>query len=113
MKVFISQPMSSRTDEEVFETRNKIKQYMIKHLANKCKPEEIEFISAYDDPFSMNLTEEDLKGKRENVYRLGHAIELLSEADCVAFANDHNSRGCKGEKAICNLYNIPYIVTPV
>ena len=111
MKVFISQPMSSRTDEEVFEMRRRLKHHMILHCLNKYKPEDIEFLSTYDDQYNLNLTKEDLEGKKENIFRLGHAIQLLAEADFVIFAPDfYTSRGCKTEYKICNLYNIPFYV---
>ena len=63
MKVFISQPMSSRTDEEIFEMRDEIKRIVMSPILKNrfgYDESEVEFLSTYDDEFNTNLTEEEL-----------------------------------------------------
>ena len=116
MKVFISQPMSSRTDEEIFEMRDEIKRIVMSPILKNrfgYDESEVEFLSTYDDEFNTNLTEEDFKERHKSIFLLGHALQLLSETDLVIFAPDFKtSRGCTIEKKICDLYHIPFYIMP-
>lgn len=97
MKVFISQPMSGRTEKEVLKERKEI-----------CKMFNIsddELIDSYEKDY-----ERFKDCKYINVGYLGDSIILLSNADLVIFAPYWRSaRGCQIEYKICEEYGIPYI----
>ena len=97
MKIFISQPMFGRTEEEVLKERKEI-----------CKMFNIsddELIDSYEKDY-----EQFKNCKYINVGYLGDSIMLLSNADLVIFAPYWRSaRGCQIEYKICEEYDIPYI----
>lgn len=86
MKIFISQPMRNRSNEEIRMERNDF----VKN--NNLENEEI-----LDTLF-------DFEGKSP-IYYLAKSIEKLSEADLVFFMNGwEDSRGCKIEFEIAKNY---------
>lgn len=92
MKVFISQPMSGRMEEEILIQRNQ----MIEEFS-KLEPK-----AYYLDSF--------IRGAKDvnPLFCLGHAISELSKADIAIFAPDwQSSRGCHIEFECCLFYNIP------
>lgn len=95
-KLFISQPMNGKTDEEIQATREKAIE-----SAKALLDEDVEVIdSVLDLP-------EDAKP----LYYLGESLKLLSGADVAYFAKGWESaRGCKIEKAAAEAYGIPFIV---
>lgn len=95
LKVFISQPMSGRTEEEILEERARIithaKTYGVQ------SNQEVEILDTF------------IQGA-ENVnalFCLGHSIMMLSKAN-IAFFGDGwwESRGCQIEHECCDKYNI-------
>ena len=89
-KVFISQPMRGKTQEEILERRNRI----------------IELIKeTIDEPYILDSF---LTGAKDvdPLVCLGHAITILSKADIVVFDADwHESRGCRIEHSISEEYD--------
>lgn len=74
-----------------------------------------EIIGQYEDISINNPDCEPFTGitdEKPATYWLGQGIQKqLAKADLVIFCGDiSNTRGCKIEKLICELYGIPYIV---
>lgn len=97
MKVFISQPMRGKTDEEILKAREDA----IVEIHKKYPSEQIEIIDSFfvDEHKKLNA-----------VQCLGQSIELLGEADLVVFLNGwKDARGCVIENIVCNEYNISWM----
>ena len=83
MKIFISQPMSGLTDEQIQQDRQRI----ISAVGSIFSGQEIEVL----DSFFKNFTGDPLE-------YLGKALAIMAEADCVVFAEGwKESRGCSIE----------------
>ena len=95
MRVFLSQPMKDRSDEEILSERDSI----FSRLREK-NPDVIEIPSFIP---KMNT-----KHLGNDVYMLANSIKMMSEADLVVFAPGWESaNGCVIERAICRTYGIP------
>lgn len=94
MRLFISQPMKDKTNEEIKSERNKI----IRKVKAQYPDEEIEVI----DSFFENAPHD-----AKPLWFLGKSLELLSTADVAYFANDWEKyRGCKIENQCAIAYGI-------
>ena len=92
MKLFISQPMKDKTNEEIKSERNEI----IQRVKERYPNEEIEVI----DSFFENAPHE-----ANPLWFLGKSLELLSTADIAYFANGwENYRGCRIENVCAHAY---------
>ena len=99
MKVFISQPMHGRTDEEILKEREEVVEW-IKHVTT----ESMEIIST----LKQSQVPDGVKNKR--IWYLGHSIIKLAEADLVIFVNDwEKANGCQIEYEVAKKYKIPFI----
>ena len=88
MKVFISQPMSGLTDDEIFATRDRVKKFL-------------------EDVYDWEVIDSYIKEDGNPVYLLGRSIELLSQADKIYMVKGwQNSRGCKIEYEVAKTYDI-------
>ena len=97
MKVFISQPMRDKTDEQIMEER----QRAINEIVKKYPQAEIEVL----DSFFKNAPHEAAP-----LWFLGKSFEVLSKADIAYFIGDWRQyRGCKMEKMACDEYGIETI----
>lgn len=95
-KLFISQPMRGKTDEEILATREKA----IKS-AEKYLDEPVEVIDSY---FQNAPTE------AKPLWFLGKSLELLSTADVAYFAKGwDDARGCRIENQCAIDYGIAVI----
>lgn len=95
-KLFISQPMNGKTDEEILKEREEA----IKRAEELLK-EPVETI----DSFIQNAPAE-----AGPLWFLGKSLELLSTADVVYFAKGwENARGCRIEHESAVQYNITVI----
>lgn len=95
-KLFISQPMRGKTDEEILREREKAIASAQKHLG-----EEVEVI----DSFFQNAPAE-----AKPLWFLGKSLELLSTADVVYFAKGwEEARGCRIENTCAIEYGITVI----
>ena len=95
MKIFISQPMNGRTDEEVMKRRDEIKKYCIKVFQKPC-----EFIDSFTKPV-------DLVNKGR-IAMLGHSITMMHDAELVVFDKGWDkAHGCCVERLVCSEYKIP------
>ena len=98
MKVFISQPMAGRTDEDILQEREEI----LKCLQKRYPDKEITVINSF--------FECDIQSRRPNVRMLGMSIELLAEADLMVQApNWFCANGCNVENLVASEYDIPII----
>lgn len=98
IKVFISQPMRGKTDEEILK---KISEAIekVKDIVN----EDVKLIDSFieDDPKYI---------KNTSLWYLGRSIEFLSDADVAYFTNDwKEARGCKIEHECAKAYGVPIV----
>ena len=97
MKLFISQPMRDKTDEEIKSERNDI----IGKVKERYPNEEIEVI----DSFFENAPHD-----AKPLWFLGKSLELLSTADIAYFADGWEEyRGCSIEHKCAMEYGINII----
>lgn len=97
-KVFISQPMRGRSDEEILAERKEIlaKAKAILNQNKNYRPAEVEEVKSFLD---MN--------DKDPLWCLGESLKLLSTADIAFFAKGWDSaRGCKLEHAAAEAYGI-------
>ena len=91
IKIFISQPMNGKTNEEIEDKRN----YIIDRLReNEC----VEIIDSFfkDKPYEASP-----------LWYLGESIKLMSEADVVLFCDGWQiARGCQIEHDCALEYGI-------
>ena len=96
MRVFISQPMKDKTNEQIKETREK--------LIAKAKErfgEDIEIIDSFFENAPHNA---------KPLWFLAKSIELLSTADVAYFSKDWDeARGCRIENICAIEYGITVI----
>ena len=101
MRVFISQPMSGKTKDEILSRRNEIINLIKKTYLNS----NIEFIDSVIDKDTDPTDNEVL---HTPVWYLGESIKRLSTATMAYFDKDWiKARGCQIEYAICKSYGIP------
>lgn len=93
-KVFISQPMSDKTDDEIFAARE-----AAVYALNKQLGQGIEILDSFFQGAPHEATP---------VWFLGESVKVLSNADMAVFLDDWRKyRGCRTEHLICKEYNIP------
>lgn len=108
MKVFISQAMNGRSEEEILNEREKVVKILeiIKDTLKRRSRSEDDSIEILDTYF----TDDEPEGvKQSGIYWLGKSMELLSQADICIFINKHYEkfRGCYLEYLVCEKYFIP------
>jgi hypothetical protein len=93
MNIFISQPMTGRTNEEILLERRKVEEY----LQDLYGP----------DLNILNSFIQDPSLQEKPIYCLGQAISQLNDADLVIFLEGwKESRGCNIEFMVCTQYNL-------
>jgi len=99
-KVFISQPMKGKSEEEIKAVREQI----IKRLGEKFGTQGFSIIESYHPEWAKELKE----GGNKRVFFLGKSIQMLAEADYAFFADGWSEYdGCCIEHEICRRYGIP------
>ena len=96
-KLFISQPMKGKTNEEIIATREKAIAAAEKELGEK-----VEVIDSFfkDAPLEKNP-----------LWHLSKSLELLSTADVAYFAKGwEKARGCRIENACAIEYGIALVI---
>jgi hypothetical protein len=97
MKVFISQPMRDKTNEQIEAERERALANLQKHYPKA----DIEVL----DSFFKNAPHHAAP-----LWFLGKSFEILSRADVAYFVSGwKNYRGCKLEKLACDEYGIETI----
>lgn len=95
-KLFISQPMGGKTDEEILEERERAIE-----AAKELLGEPVEVIDSFFQSAPVGA---------KPLWFLGKSLELLSGADIAYFAKDWQKvRGCKIEHECAVEYGIPRI----
>ena len=96
-KLFISQPMKGKSDEEILATRKKA----IESAKRMLETEEVEVIDSF-----FQSAPADAKP----LWFIGKSLELLSNADVAFFAEGwEDARGCRIEKMCATEYGIAMI----
>jgi hypothetical protein len=97
MKIFISQPMKDKTDEQILEERNRA----IEIIKQKFNTTDVEIIDSFMQGAPHNA---------KPLWFLGKSLQFLSEADVAYFVKGWNDyRGCKIEHTCAKEYNIETI----
>ena len=97
-KLFISQPMKDKTDEEILKERE-----IAITKAKEALGEDVEVIDSY-------FTEDEPQGVNSGLWYLGKSLELLSTSDIVYFADGWDqARGCIIEHTCAVEYGIDII----
>ena len=100
LNVFISQPMSNKSKDEIFETKERI----IKKVKDYFQTDDLKFMKSYFE------TKYSKKLKNESLYFLSKSLKVLSKSDVIIMASGwENSRGCKIEYECARLYDIMVI----
>jgi hypothetical protein len=95
-KLFISQPMKDKTDEEI-----KAERAQAVKEAEEFLGESVELIDSFF---------EGAPADAKPLWFLGKSLQLLSTADAAYFAKGWNdARGCKIEHDCCIAYGIPVV----
>lgn len=110
MNVFISQPMSGLTEEQILINRINAVARLKDHL--KSAPEVwIKDHIAFSDIFTCRVIDNIHQDIQPNpLYYLANDIRMLADADLVfCIKGWENARGCRVEHFICRQYNKPMI----
>lgn len=93
MRVFISQPMNGKTDEEILRERDEAIKEIKKNISG-----DIEVIDSFFQSAPVDA---------RPLYFLGKSLELLSTADIAYFCRGWDfARGCRIEHQCCLEYGI-------
>ena len=96
-KLFVSQPMNGKTNEEILEVRSKAIESAERELGEK-----VEVIDSFF---------KDAPHEAKPLWFLGESLKLLSEADVVYFAKGwEEARGCRIENQCAIDYGIDLII---
>lgn len=99
IKIFISQPMREKTDEEILSERDRA----IKAIKETINEEDVEIIDSF-------LKKETPAKVNEPLWRLGNSLMLLSTADIAYFIKGWDeARGCKIEHECAVQYGLKVI----
>lgn len=95
-KLFISQPMDGKTDEEILREREEAI-----NIAKDIVGEEVEVLESFVDDFGSD---------KKPLHYLAKSLEYLAEADIAYFVPGwENARGCKLEHQCAVEYGIDRI----
>ena len=96
-KLFVSQPMNGKTNEEILDVRSKAIESAERELGEK-----VEVIDSFF---------KDAPHEAKPLWFLGESLKLLSEADVVYFAKGwEEARGCRIENQCAIDYGIDLII---
>lgn len=106
MRLFIAQPMTGKSDDEINLIRGIVSRAYIDHLIETKEFTTVELIDQVNIPDPEGI--ENLSGKEKRLTYLGRSIQLIATADIVIFAGDwREAKGCVVERLICVDYDIP------
>lgn len=108
-KIFLSLPMSGRSDEEIMAQIEEMKaEFLLKNPFDKG--EEIEFVHNFQEMEVVTNTFDPFEGERKipALYYLGRAINKMAYCDGVYFGNGWTrARGCQIEREVAYTYGMP------
>lgn len=105
VRLFISQPMRGKTDEQIEREREELVEIAEAVYFGRGGVEVI------DSFFKGGLNVP--AGSKAPLYHLGKSLELLATADAVIFARDwQGARGCRIEHECAKQYGVPTIELP-
>ena len=101
MKLFISQGMRGKTDEDILAERNKAIEIVRKMFPSN----EVEVLDSF-----FQGEEEPADVKASGLWLLGKSFQFLAKADVAYFADGwENYRGCRMEHNACLKYGVKVI----
>ena len=101
MKVFVSQPMNGRDEEEVITERENYARKFIENQGILMRTADI-VIDNYHKPHAPK--------NASRLWYLSDSLKQMSEADVVLFVPGwRKAKGCRVEMMCCKLYDIPYV----
>lgn len=96
-RLFISQPFTGKTEEEVFVIRKKVEKFVVDFIG-----EEVEVIDQYH---------QDAPPNPGRLFYLGNSIKLMGTSDIVCFTSDwRDAPGCRVEMSVCLEYGITHLI---
>ena len=96
MKVFVSQPMNGKPEEEILARQEELLNYV-----RKIFGDQVELVESYV---------RNVEDRKTPVEMLGESITRMAEADLVVFSHDWNlGRGCRVENMVAILYGMAII----
>jgi len=96
-KIFISQPMGGKRNEEILQERKEL----VAQAAAALGEDEIQVL----DSFFTDFAEET-----PPLVYLGRSLEVLAHADAAIFASDwETARGCRIEHDAAEAYGVPIV----
>lgn len=102
IKVFISQPMNGKSDEDILNERNRISE----HIRKSFKDKEVKILDSYFEDFDVTA----LSGANVALKYLAKSIGILAYADLLVLANGwEETRGCVIEEKCARLYGIDVV----
>lgn len=100
-KVFLSVPMRGRSSEEISEERERLARTAEAFFEEPC--------DVVDSYFKVD-TPEGVFDDKKAIWYLGKALQKMATADVAVFGPRWwDSRGCRIEHNICQLYHIPVL----
>lgn len=97
-KIFISQPMSRKTDEEIKAERQRCEAWLCRIFGS----------AEVIDTFFLDEPPKDCKNP--GLWYLGESLKAMSKVDVlVAWGDCSNARGCMVELEAAKLYGLPII----
>ena len=103
--VFISLPMSGKTDLEIAEDLSKAKKV---YMRNMPEGQTVKFCHNFQP--DIRAEDNGAKNGLEGVWYPGRALEMLSKCDEAYFYETwKEARGCRIEYEVCKSYGIPCI----
>ena len=98
MKIFLSQPMTGRTNEQIKTERQELVDY---------------YTSLGHEVIDTVFDFSNVDTKHIGVYYMGYSIVAMADADLVVFMNGwQDSRGCKLEMELAKQYEVPFVFAP-
>jgi len=98
-RIFISQPMRGKSEEEIRTER----EAAIAAVGKEFGEDTIEVIDSYHPEWAEELKE----GSEKRVFFLGKSITLLSEANVAVFCKGWaDASGCRIEEAVAREYGV-------
>ena len=100
LRIFISQPMANKTDEEIFDASERVAK-KIKNYFN----DDVQIVQSYIDDDNVFTVKPIIKNMP--LYYLSKSLELLSRSDVIVMATGwENNRGCITEYECARRYGI-------